>query len=66
MPKFYSLPADDTVLLDCDNVSCENLARLAHARLLSSIEPDALAGVTSFVVTISEATGQAVSYGGPL
>ena len=27
--KFYSFPREDVLLLDCDNISCENMALLA-------------------------------------
>ena len=64
--KHYSLPAEDVVLLDCDNITCENLAQLAHARLLALTDKDTLAALTDLVVTVSESDGQSVGYGGPL
>ena len=64
--KRYSLPAEDVVLLACDNITCENLARLAHARLIELTDADTLRALTDVAVTVSESTGQSVSYGGPL
>jgi 6-pyruvoyltetrahydropterin/6-carboxytetrahydropterin synthase len=59
--KRYLLPADEVVFLDCDNVTCEQLARIYYERLAS-------AGVMKFPfvvslsVLIEESPGQGASY----
>ena len=37
--KFYSFPKEDVVLLDCDNVSCENMSLLALNTFLYAFSP---------------------------
>ena len=59
--KFYSFPREDVVLLECDNVSSENLARLFLDRLAERLA-DTTAGLTGLEVSISETAGQKVTY----
>lgn len=59
--KFYSLPREDVVLLECDNISSENLA-LLFASLLKSRLETVLGWVPLLEVTIGESPGQAVTY----
>jgi len=58
--KFYSFPKEDTVILECDNVSCENLANLYWRGLAQSILPLDLS-LQALEVTLSESSGQAVT-----
>jgi 6-pyruvoyl-tetrahydropterin synthase len=64
--KRYSLPTEDVVLLECDNITCENLARVAHTLLLARTDPVTLRALTAVTVTVSESDRQSVAYGGPL
>jgi 6-pyruvoyltetrahydropterin/6-carboxytetrahydropterin synthase len=55
--KRYLLPLDEVVFLQCDNVTCEQLARIYHSRLKEgwgSVPPH----VISVSVLIEESPGQ--------
>lgn len=58
--KHYSFPREDVVLLDIDNISCENLAKLFWRNLAQSILPLDLS-LKQLEVTISESAGQSVT-----
>ena len=61
--KRYSFPKEDVVLLDCDNISSENLAGLFLEALLARLRDRDL-GITSVEVSVSESTGQRVAVRG--
>jgi len=56
--KFYSMPVEDVVLLECDNVTCENLARLFLLQLVERLDTSTLLRIT---VAIDEGGSQSVS-----
>jgi len=64
--RFYSFPADDVVLLPCQNVSCESLAQIAWSTLVTLWGPEVVAALDHVAVTITESAGQSVSYGAPV
>jgi len=57
--KYYSLPAEDVVLLDCDNISSENLAQVFLNRLATRLE-SMIPRLIGLEVAISESSGQKV------
>lgn len=61
--KRYVLPADEVVVIDTDNISCETLARayfeLLHAKLPEDFAAD---NVRSMSVYIEESPGQGAAY----
>ena len=57
--KFYSFPAEDVVLLDCDNVSCENLTALLTDRLAAEVETRGWP-LRSVELRLFESSGQSV------
>jgi 6-pyruvoyltetrahydropterin/6-carboxytetrahydropterin synthase len=61
--KRYVLPADEVVVLDTDNISCETLAR-AYFDFLAAQLPDEFAAdnVRSVSVYIEESPGQGAAY----
>eukprot|EP00755_Sulcionema_specki_P015948 Sspe_Gene.60768::Locus_33544_Transcript_6_6_Confidence_0.500_Length_4303::g.60768::m.60768/K01737/queD, ptpS, PTS; 6-pyruvoyltetrahydropterin/6-carboxytetrahydropterin synthase len=59
--KFYSLPKEDVVLLNCDNISCENLALLAGDLLAGTLPSDVCRITEKLTLTISEGPGSEVS-----
>ena len=59
--KRYSFPEEDVVLLNCDNTSLEQLARL-FANALSARLGDLNAAIEGVEVSISESRGQSVTY----
>lgn len=60
LDKHYSFPKEDVVLLDCDNISCENLVVIFASRLAARI-PQVAPHVTAVEVTIAESNGQEVT-----
>lgn len=58
--KFYSLPAEDTVLLPVHNITTEELARYLTERLWSFLPKDL--EIAQISLTIEETRGQSVSY----
>lgn len=58
--KFYSFPKEDCRLLDCDNISCENLCRIFGAMIGEGFDHANLK-VNRLTVTIAESSGQEVS-----
>jgi len=63
--KRYSFPREDVILLDCDNISSENLARLFLEMLTAGLASKEL-GIAQIEVSISESRGQSVTVGRPL
>jgi 6-pyruvoyltetrahydropterin/6-carboxytetrahydropterin synthase len=61
--KRYVLPADEVVVLDTDNISCETLAR-AYFDSLHAQLPEAFASenIRSVSVYIEESPGQGAAY----
>jgi len=59
--KFYSFPDEDVVLLTCDNLSCENLARLFSDQLALRLRDLNLVELR-FEVSVAESAGQQVTY----
>ena len=59
--KHYSFPEEDIRLLKCDNISCENLARLFTENLAKGVAGLKLP-LEELEVTIGEGAGQTVSY----
>ncbi len=59
--KFYSFPAEDVALLNCDNISSENLARLFAQGLQPKLET-VLDWRPEFAVTIGESSGQEATW----
>jgi len=61
--KRYVLPLDEVVLLDVDNVTCEQLARVYHERIRAALGPvPAFAGTGALSVLIEESPGQGAVY----
>jgi 6-pyruvoyltetrahydropterin/6-carboxytetrahydropterin synthase len=61
--KRYVLPADEVVVLDTDNISCETLARAYFDSLTAQLpEEFASENVRSVSVYIEESPGQGVAY----
>ena len=58
--KFYSFPREDVVVLDCNNISCENLTALFADRLADDLEDRSLSW-TELEVAIAESPGQSAS-----
>eukprot|EP01061_Rhynchopus_euleeides_P009794 TRINITY_DN19096_c0_g1_i1.p1 TRINITY_DN19096_c0_g1~~TRINITY_DN19096_c0_g1_i1.p1 ORF type:complete len:175 (+),score=66.40 TRINITY_DN19096_c0_g1_i1:143-667(+) len=59
--KFYSFPREDVVLMDCDNISCENMSIVALNTFMRDL-PQSIREVTHKVtLTISEGPGSEVS-----
>lgn len=59
--KRYSFPREDVQLLECDNVSSENLALLFAAQLKAKLEKVPDLTFDAVEVSLSESLGQAVS-----
>ncbi len=59
--KEYSFPREDVVLLNCDNVSSEQLAQLFYRALRERLAP-LQHQISRLLVTISESEGQEVSF----
>ncbi|KAJ9469281.1 putative 6-carboxy-5 [Diplonema papillatum] len=59
--KFYSLPKEDVVILDIDNVSSENMAVLSLGEYLKRMPPALQAVVKQVTMTVSEGPGSEVS-----
>lgn len=59
--KTYSFPQEDVIVLDCDNISSEHLARLFCNRL-AELFRNAGFPAGAIDVTISESIGQAVTF----
>lgn len=58
--KFYSLPAEDTILLPVHNITTEELARHLTERLWSLLPKDL--EITQLSLNIEETRGQSISY----
>lgn len=59
--KEYSFPTEDVRVLECDNISCENLARI-FAENLSQTFLDLGFPVGALEISLHESAGQSVSY----
>ena len=59
--KFYSFPAQDVIVLECNNVSCENLAYLL-GQFLTSTSRELFLPVNWIEVELSESAGQTVCW----
>ena len=55
--KFYSFPREDVVVLDCNNISCENLTALFAEQMAEQLADPSLAWV-NMDITIAESHGQ--------
>lgn len=58
--KFYSFPKEDVVLLDVDNISCENLTQVFGDNLCQALAALNLP-IDAATITIGESSGQTVS-----
>ena len=60
LSKTYSFPYEDVQVLHCDNISCENLARIFATRLADRFRAVGLP-VLKLEITLSESAGQSVT-----
>lgn len=60
LSKTYSFPYEDVQVLHCDNISCENLARIFGRRLADRFRAAGLP-IQSLEVTLAESAGQSVT-----